>query len=103
MLPAARYHYDLPFPDSRETHSLSVGPNQDAWAYDNDLDIIGQLTIMIESKHPLEAPQPTEDILVQSGAETKTKGKIAINHGSGQKNYTLVGTWRNICSSGLRH
>ncbi len=98
IITSAQYHYPLPLPAVRETHGVQVGLNQEAWCYDNDDDVIGQVTIMVESGYPLEAPRPTEDVRLESPADanTKVEGKIVLNHNEKQENYSLVGTWRNV-------
>jgi hypothetical protein len=97
IVTAARYHYSLPLAEGRVLHGLHIGPNQDAWCYDNDTDIIGQLTIMVESSVPLDAPGVTDDIRVESATgELVPQGTVVRNHNDKNEGYALVGTWHNV-------
>lgn len=99
IVTAARYHYKFPFPELRELHGLKLDLNSDGWCYDNDSDVIGQVTILVESPFAFAAPSPNEDALVQSSIplhEAPPEGTIVLHHNEKQANYTMVGAWHNI-------
>lgn len=98
IVTSARYHYSLPFPEKRELHRVAVGPDEDIWCYDNDEDVIGQLTIMIQSDRPVEVPSKKEAFVDANGAQTAKipEGNVFLRHDDEQSDYAVVASWDNV-------
>lgn len=104
IVTGAKYTYTLPFPDKRRVHDFGdLGPLDDAWCYPNVEDVIGELTIIVESYRPIKSPSDEDLLLVDksdpdSRKRTFQKGRPVLqspDSGSSAP-YVLVGRWTNV-------
>jgi hypothetical protein len=94
-----RYLYSEAFPQSRSVHDFNALPAQDdAFCYPNVSDVIGELTIRIESDVPLDAPQEG-DALINDLVDRSIKRSTPMLYKSaseGISEYVAVARWENV-------
>ncbi len=66
IVTGAKYTYTLPFPEKRNVHDFhDLTPREDVWGYPNTEDVIGELTILVESDAPLKTPRDGDALLAE--------------------------------------
>jgi hypothetical protein len=101
LVTSAKWNYSLDEqPDRRNVHDFdALGKWDDAYCYPNEDDVIGQLTIMIESTVPLGQPQNGDALLVHDDDTEHALKTLPDYHASdseGEKQYVVVQRWFDV-------
>jgi len=74
----ARYTYKLPFPGQRTIRDFhNLPPGDDVWGYPNTEDVIGELTILVQSKLPIKAPHDGDALLADTHNKSQPTVKLS--------------------------
>jgi hypothetical protein len=99
LMTGAKYVYPAGVPARRSIHEFhNITPAEDVFCYPNSEDVIGDLTIRIESPIPIKPPQPGDALLFDpaaSASQTETPALYPPD-APGTSPFILVGHWRNV-------
>jgi len=102
IVTGARYVYTLPLPSTRSVHDYhNLGPLDDAWCYPNESDIIGEFTLIIQSRYPIRPPQDG-DMLMMDRSDPKQESRrpetpsLHAPDVRGAGPYVLVAKWGKV-------
>ncbi len=99
---AMRYVYPKDFQQTREVHDFhELHPDEDAFAYPNEKDVIGELTIRIESDVPLSNPIQGDGLLYDKVDKQIVKGFTpslyqSDSNSKGITLYVAVARWEKV-------
>ena len=102
IVTGAHYRFDLPLPDKRNVHDFTdLTPLEDAWCYPNLEDVIGELTIVVQSYRPIKAPRDGDMLLVNHSDSKEDKKRLDrpvlyIPDKDSSSPFILVGKWKNV-------
>jgi hypothetical protein len=102
ILTGARYVYKLPFPEKRTIHDfIDLKPTEDVWGYPNKEDVIGEFTIIIQSRTPIRPPNDGDMLLVDRSDPTKLvsrpdKPLLEVPDQGSRGSYVLSARWHNL-------
>ncbi len=99
LMTGARYVYPTGVPTRRDIHEFhGVTPAEDVFCYPNSEDVIGDLTIRIESPIPAKPPQRGDAILFDTTRAVSRTETPALypSDTPGSSPFVLVGHWKNV-------